>query len=427
MTVNELVQLKQEVNNTPPPLSPQISQLHISPTLKTLEIAHNLRELGHEVISWGLGENPLPRPACLTKRMIDFIEDKRYTSTSGFAGLAEKIAQKESIGPYKISKENVVIATGVKQVLFNLQMCFGGEILHVVPYWVSYSEQTTALGKKVKEIHTKQENRFKLTPEDLLEACRDTTPRLLIFNAPTNPTGLMYNREELKALASTIEALNLIVASDEIYLDCCYDTSPASIAEYLPNQTIRLRGLSKEYSCGGDRIGYATFPSTLSWFSNAMHTLGSSQYSCAPVVQQHALERVTEEGPELEKYKQQARLIFKLLGKRCAEKFREIGLHCETPEAAWYVWIDFTPYQKKLPVKTNTDLCTYILEKTGLLFVSGSSFGMPEDKLYLRGSFVDFNGQDAMSTVHDEYSSFSPWADRILNSIDTLGRFLRSL
>jgi len=414
-------------------VDPRVGKLKISPTLKTLEVACNLQAEGVNITRWGLGENPLPRPRCLTQAMLSNIEDKRYTSTQGYPGLSQVIASYISTKGYQIDEKNVVVAPGVKQLLFNLQMSFGGEIIHVVPYWVSYNEQTVALGKDVILIKTSQENKFKLTPNDL-SSLKGGSPRLLIFNNPTNPTGLVYSEEELQDLALYFKELGIIVASDEIYLGNSYVDSKRSIATFLPDATIRLRGLSKEYSCGGDRIGYASFPNSLSWLCEAMHNLGSSTYSCAPVVQQHALQRALEGGVEIDNYLKRSRLIFSTIGQKCAEEFRRLKIGCETPEAAWYIWLDFSFYKENFNVTSNDELVSLILKETGLIFVSGSSFGMEKESLIIRGSFVDFNGTEALLNAEaylsghlPEQEWLSPWSDSIFSSIERLGDWLLSL
>jgi aspartate aminotransferase len=375
-----------------------------SSTLVAAKIVRERRAQGLPVYNWGIGENPFDVPEHLVQAVKDAAHKAPYTSVQGIPGLAEEVAKVYSVGEYTVSAENVIIAPGLKQVLFDIQRAFGGEIIHIVPHWVSYPEQTELLGKKNLTIHTRKENAYKLQPEELRKACEHNpeVPKLIIFNHPTNPTGKAYTKEEIQELANVATSYPLIILADEVYLGNHFNGERYSIAEYAPNQTIRTSSLSKEFASGGYRVGWATFPNSLSALRKAVASIGSSSYSCAPVPQQYAALAAMQAFTEYEPTRRKMGYIFQQIGKRVYERFTACGLTTYEPDAAWYVFLDFSPFKEKLHARgihTSKELVTRLITEEGIVFVAGEAFGMPKEELVVRASFVDFNGRQAMQSL----------------------------
>jgi len=414
-------------------LDPIVYTIQESPTLYAQKIVKSRRQEGKEVFNWGLGASPFDLPNVIVQGLKDHAHHKFYSPVEGIPELRKIIAKRYSTPGYPLNLNQVIVANGLKQLLFDVQRAFGGEIIHVAPHWVSYPEQTCLLGKSAFVILTSKENEYKLTAEDIEAHCSKSPekPRMMIFNHPVNPTGCAYSREELQELAEVLRKYEILVFADEVYLGCHHRGEANSIAEFLPELTIRASSLSKEYAGGGYRLGWATFPSKLAPLQKAMVAIGSSSYSCAPVPQQYAAIVAMENGPEIQLFHAQMQQILDGLGRSCAEKFRELGLVCTEPEAAWYLFLDFEKYRsnlEQLGVRTGVDLANRLMNDTGIVFISGEAFGMPSGNLQVRAAYIDFSGQDAIDSFDGQINPLSQnWAYHLSKSFDVLQEWLENL
>ena len=420
-------------------VDPTITNKLESPVLKAAAIARERKAQGQPVYNWSIGASPFPPAPAAVEAIIQHANKAYYAPTGGIPEVAKAIASHYSTDNYPIEAKGVVIAPGMKQVILDLQRSFGGQIIHVAPYWVSYEQQATLVGKTAKTITTLQENGYKVVPSELDSLCEGSTetPHLLMLTNPGNPTGTRYTGEELAALAESCRRNNVIVFADEIYDGCCFDGEPTHMSTYLPEATISASGLSKTYALGGYRLGWAVFPKALSELRQAMVICGSNAYSCAPVPQQWVSYEVLSHPESTVAYQQHAHYIMAGLSQDCADRFRDMGLQAEDSNAAWYSWINFENHREALEargLKNSADLAEAILKETGVVLVAGEFFGMPKKQLLARTSLVDFSGADAMeATKEADFSQALPagssrqWAPEMHEGMDVLSAWIDTL
>jgi len=395
----------EEQGNFTVPIDPLVQTIATSATLEAQWFFANRIEAGLETFNWGLGASPFEVPPEIQQELSKHTDKHQYVTAHGIPELNRAIASHYSVDNYHIPEGNVLIATGLKQLIFDVQRAFGGEIIHVVPFWVSYQEQTKLLGKTPLQIFTNEVNDYKLMPEEIIEACKSDPlkPRLLIFNNPVNPTGAAYTENELTRLAWAIQQFNIIVFADEVYMGLEHDGhGGTTLASYLPQRVIRASSLSKKHSAGGWRLGWATFPAELTGLKNAMAAVGSSSYSCAPVPEQYAALPAFAETPAMEEYLALTNRVLGAVGDHYAGSFQKLGITLPDPEAAWYLWVNFEAHRELLlarGVTGSAQLTTTLLAEAGFLGVAGVNFGMPESDLHMRLSFVDFDGDAAVADL----------------------------
>ena len=411
-----------------------------SATLKSKTIQLEYEQSGKTVYNWGLGANPLPVPNIVHKALSKHADQKAYGLPGGLPELATLIAKRDTIkGYFEVSPKRVLVAPGLKQLIQDVQLAFTGPIIHVVPHWVSYREQAQILGRKTYQIETLSENQYKLTPEDI-QTLMKTYPsiaqqtKLVIFNNPTNPTGLVYSSHELQALAKAFKQYKCIIFSDEVYLGNVYDDKKQSIAQWLPKQTIRASSLSKEFGLGGYRLGWASFPEELKKLYEMMYAIGTSSYTCASLPIQHAAIAALSQHSEMIDFAKHSRKIFRTAAHFLYERLSEHHFMTSKPNAAWYFFIDFEHYRKQLQaldILSAEALGHHLLEKLGMVFVSGEPFGMPKHKFLLRASFVDFEPNAAMKWAReslDKMPTTPPaWLNKMIKSIELLAKYMKSL
>ncbi|MFQ5730126.1 MAG: pyridoxal phosphate-dependent aminotransferase [Waddliaceae bacterium] len=419
-------------------LDPDLRTIEESPTLGAQRIVSARREAGLPVYNWGLGASPFPLPEALVNALAENAYRKNYGQAEGILELRKAIASHYHSEAFPVT-ENDIIVHQLKDLLFLVQLVFEGEIIHVTPFWPSYKEQTNLLKKRPVVIQTKEENNFKLRPEDVTKLCRydSNKPRLLLFNNPVNPTGVAYTKEELQDLAIVFQKYQIIVVSDEVYRLVSHDMKELpSIINYHP-LSIAASSLSKGYHAGGWRLGWMAFSPPLGPIRELMTKIGSSTYSCAPIPQQHAAIMVFQNNEEIQDSLLRAQYLFGKIKEQCVSRIREIGLDCIDAQAAWYLLISFNNYKKplkRLGVEESQDLVKLLIEKTGIVFVAGEDFGLPKEELYVRAAFVDFSGKDALKSLESihtkelsEAQISMSWANSIFESLDVLGDWLKSL
>ena len=225
----------------------------------------NMKAQGIDVVGFGAGEPDFPTPDNIKEACIRALNENKtkYTAASGIIELKKAVCQrmKEDCGvDYQPSQ--VVIASGAKHIVYLTVRALvnpGDEVVIPAPYWVSYSEIVRMCGGIPVIAQTREEDEFKLTPQELDEAITDNT-KCVLFNSPSNPTGMMYTREELRALADVCIARDVYIIADEIYYKLVYDgrefVSVAALGEDVKERTILINGVSKSYAMTGWRIGY---------------------------------------------------------------------------------------------------------------------------------------------------------------------------
>ncbi len=365
-----------------------------SPTLAIEAKAKEMKAKGVKVISFGAGEPDFDTPAHIVEAAVRALRagKTKYTAVSGVEELKEAICKKlrEEQG-LEYSTEQIVVSAGAKQSLYNaIQVLVqeGDEVILPSPYWVSYLEQVKLAGANVKIVDTKEENGFKLMPDELSRAISERT-RLLILNSPNNPTGAVYTRSELEGLAEVLRVYSdLIVISDEIYEKLIYDgqkhISIASLHPELKERTVVINGVSKAYAMTGWRIGYAAAPLPV---AKAMSGLQShSTSNAASISQEASIEALN--GPQ----ESVAQMVLEFARRRdyMLERIHAIPeVTCIRPGGSFYLFPNVGSYfgkaYKGSPVNCASDLAKLLLEEAKVAVVPGIAFGNDN---YLRLSYA---------------------------------------
>jgi aspartate aminotransferase len=365
-----------------------------SPTLAIEAKAKEMRAKGVKVISFGAGEPDFDTPAHIVEAAVRALRagKTKYTPVSGVRELKEAICRKlkEEQGlEYKI--EQVVVSAGAKQSLYNAVQVLvqeGDEVILPSPYWVSYLEQVKLAGASAKIVDTKEENGFKLLPEELHGAISERT-RLLILNSPNNPTGAVYTESELKELAEVLRPYgDLMIISDEIYEKLIYDglrhVSIASLHPELKERTVVINGVSKAYAMTGWRIGYAAAPLPVALAMSDLQSHSTS--NAASVCQEASIEALN--GPQ----ESVAQMVLEFARRRdyMLKRLCSIpGVSCMKPGGAFYLFPNVRSYfgkaYKGRPVNCASDLAKILLEEAEVAVVPGIAFGNDN---YLRLSYA---------------------------------------
>ncbi|MCX7765794.1 MAG: pyridoxal phosphate-dependent aminotransferase, partial [Candidatus Sumerlaeia bacterium] len=305
----------------------------------------------------------------------------KYTPANGILELRQAVCEKlKRENNLEYTPDQVIISCGAKHVLYNAILALvddDDEVIIPAPYWLTYPEQVKAAGGKSIFIETSINNDFKITPRQLKQAITKNTVGL-ILNSPSNPTGAVYNREELQAIAEIAVEKKLFVISDEIYEHLIYDGekhySIASLGDEIKKLTIVVNGVSKTYSMTGWRIGYAAGPKPV---ITAMSNLQSHSTSNPTSFCQHAaIEALRGD----QSFIQMMLKAFDERRRYMVEKLNSIkGIKCRVPKGAFYVFPDVSAfYGKKLNgkvIKGSLDFADYLLEKAKVAVVPGVAFG----------------------------------------------------
>jgi aspartate aminotransferase len=375
-------------------LSQRAQNLKPSPTLALAAKAKELTAQGHKVISLSVGEPDWDTFQCAKRAAMAAIESgfSKYTPANGIPELRKAIAEQtqKEIG-INYSPEQVTVSTGGKFIIFSaLQTLLnpGDEVIIPAPYWVSYPTMVElAEGKPVIAVCDEKMG-FKITP-GLLESKITARTKLIILNSPSNPTGVMYSRQELGALAKVLERHpNVMVLSDDIYNRLVFADEVAPhllhMAPQLKERVLVVNGAAKTFSMTGWRVGWALGDSE--WIK-AMSNYQSQSVSCAASMAQMAVLKAIQEGePELKTALQELRRRRDFI----YGELREIkGIKLSAPDGAFYVWPDIRAFLGKKydgkVLKTSADFSQALLEDQKVVCVPGVEFGLDG---YLRISYV---------------------------------------
>lgn len=349
-------------------LSDKVKEMKPSGIRKFFDLAANTEG----VISLGVGEPDFQTPWLVRKKALDVLERKRmiYSANQGMAELRQEIAnyldRKYNL-KYNPVNEVIVTVGGSEAIDLAIRALVnpGDEVLIVEPCFVCYKPIVELMHGVAVAIPTKEENRFKLTPQELREHITDKT-KLLILPYPNNPTGGIMTREDLEAIAEVLRETNIMVLSDEIYSELTYGRKHCSIAEIegMWERTIYVSGFSKAFAMTGWRLGYLCAPQPL-----ASQMLKIHQYAimCAPTMSQYAaVVALTECDNEVKKMTDEYNVRRRIL----VEGFNRIGLTCFEPEGAFYVF----PCIKSTGM-TSEEFCERLLEEEKVAVVPGNAFG----------------------------------------------------
>lgn len=364
-----------------------------SVTLEITAKAKAMKENGINVISFSVGEPDFNTPKNIQDEGIRAITEglTKYTPTSGIAELKKAICKKlRDDNNLDYSPNNIIISNGGKHSIYNAFMAVlnpGDEVLIGVPYWVSYPELVKIAGGVPVFIETEESNDFKYTVKDL-EAAKTDRTKVLILNSPSNPTGSIYNEEEINDIAKWAINNNVFVLSDELYEKLIYGDekhiSIASLNKEIHNLTITINGMSKAYAMTGWRIGYAAaHEDIIKIMGNVQSHTTSNPSSIAQYASVAGLEGDQSSLEEMKMQFNKRRLYM-------VDKINSIeGLSCRTPKGAFYIMVNISRLKGRtiqgIKIDSSLDVANLLLEKGRVAVVPGIAFG---DDNYIRLSYA---------------------------------------
>ncbi len=390
-----------------PKLSDRVNEMATSATLAMAAKARSLKEEGVSIIGLSLGEPDFTIPEFVKEAAIQAIKDDyhSYSPVDGYAELKKAIIHKfKRDNNLTYAADQIVVSTGAKQSLANLAQVLlnpGDEVILPAPYWVSYADIAKVAGGVPVEIKTSIETDFKITPEDLRKAITPKT-KMMIYSSPCNPSGSVYSKEELRALADVLlDYPQIIVVSDEIYEHINFSGRHFSMAEFedMYERTVTVNGVSKAFSMTGWRIGYIGGPSYIARACNKMQGQVTSGANC---IAQIATVKALETPPSaiqymVDAFKERRSLILSLLG--------DIpGFKTNVPEGAFYVFPDISYYIGKTlkgqRINSAGDFALFLLEHAGVATVTGEAFGDP-DCIRISYAASESDIKEAMKRIKD--------------------------
>ena len=386
-----------------PVINDQISTLKESATLFINQRAIKLRSEGQNICHLGFGESPFPVPEPMQIALRENAHRKQYISGYGLPELRKAVAGlfNNKFG-YNYSFENIFIGPGSKELIFQLVYLLEGPLMVPAPSWVSYGPQAKIRSKTFITIPTDRKNCYRLQAEELEKTCsRQKSPqKLLILNNPNNPTGSVHSPDELQDLAEVCRKHGVIVISDEIYALTNFGDQPFSgIANFYAEGTITTSGISKAYSAGGWRLGFAMIPNELAEIAPPLSAFVSETFSCVSSPVQYGALPGFENYESVRNHVERCRDIHGAAGHFLHQRFTEIGLNCPEPQGAFYLFPDFENFSDILysrGINTSEELSKRLLEDTGVALLPGSDFYMPDDFLGVRVASVDYDGAQVL-------------------------------
>ncbi len=367
-------------------LSKNLLRIKQSPTMEITARAQELKSNGSNIISLSVGEPDFDTPQNIKEAGILAINQgkTKYTAVGGMPELKEAICNKfKKDNNLNYSKEQIIVSTGGKQVLFNALLATlnpEDEVIIPAPYWVSYPDMIKLSGGEPVFVEAKLSNGYKLTSNELEDAITPKT-KWLIFNSPSNPTGAGYSWDELKKLTDVlIKYPNIWIMSDDMYEHLAYDDfnfcTPAQVEPRLFNRTLTTNGVSKGHAMTGWRIGYAAGPVAL---IDAMHKIQSQSTSNPNTIAQWAaLEALNGN----QNYLIENKNIFQERRDIVFDFLNSIeGIECPKPQGAFYIYASISKLigkrtTKNIQIINDEDFATELLNTEGVAVVFGSAFGL---------------------------------------------------
>lgn len=365
-------------------LAKRLDRMSESATLKMSRLGRELRAKGLDIIDLSIGEPDFVTPEHIRDAAKKAIDEgyTHYTPVAGYQELRKAISEKlKRDNQLDYAPEQIVTSTGAKHSLVNVIMCVvdpGDEVIIPTPYWVTYSEQVKFVQGEVVTIRSSRENHYKITPEQL-EAAITPRTKLFMFSSPCNPSGAVYSKEELAALAEVFRKHpRIVILSDEIYEYINYVGAHQSIArfDFLKDRVVVVNGLSKGYAMTGWRLGYIAAPLEL---AKAVEKIqGQFTSGTCSITQRAAIHALlSDPGPShdmVREFEKRKNFIVKAVS--------DIpGVEVDVPDGAFYIFPDVSSFFGKKAdgkvIENADDLCMYLLEKGLVSTVTGSAFGEP--------------------------------------------------
>jgi len=364
-------------------LAKRVSSLTPSSTLAITAKAKELKVAGHDVIGLGAGEPDFNTPQHIIDAAVEAMNEghTKYTPSGGLAGLKQVIIKKfQEDQNLSYEPSEIIVCVGAKHALYTLFQVIldeGDEVIIPTPYWVSYPEQVKLAGGVPVYVEGLEENEFKITPEQLKSVVTERT-KAVIINSPSNPTGMIYTKQELEELGKVCLEHDILIVSDEIYEKLVYGNhkhvSIAEISLELKKQTVIINGVSKSHSMTGWRIGYAAGDKEI---IRAMTDLASHSTSNPTSIAQYATIAAysgsQDAVEEMRKaFEERLNIIY--------EKLIQIpGFTCVKPQGAFYLFPNAKEAATLAGYNNVDELVEALLEEAKVALVPGSGFGAPNN------------------------------------------------
>ena len=374
-------------------LSKLAQNVQASTTLAIDALAKQMKADGIDVVGFGAGEPDFNTPEHIKQAAIDAIHDDftKYTPSSGILPLKEAVCKRmeEDCGLH-YEPSQVVVASGAKHNVYIALRALidpGDEVILPAPYWVSYLEMIKMVGAQPVVVTAGETANFKITAEQLEAAITDKT-KCMILNNPSNPTGMVYSREELEAIAAVCVKHGIYVIADEIYYGLLYDgvqfTSFPSLSDEIKNLTILINGVSKSYAMTGWRVGFACANNTIAKVMS--NFLSHSTGAPSSISQKAAVAALDGPQGEVETMRQ----AFEKRRNYIVERINAIDdVSCIKPEGAFYVMMSIEKLIGRTIhgqlIENSDDFCSAFLQHGLVATVPGSGFGAPN---YVRWSYA---------------------------------------
>lgn len=376
-------------------ISNRVSSMAQSETLAMTQIARELKEAGKDVISLSIGEPDFNTPEEVKEAAKQAIDENwtHYPPVPGYPELKKAICAKfKRDNNLDYTPDQIIVSTGAKQSIYQVIMALvdpGEEVIIPAPFWVTYKAIVQLAEGKSVYIQTQIENDFKVTPEQLRAAITPKT-KMMIFSSPSNPTGMLYSREELKALAEVLrEYPDIIVVADEIYEHINFEGKHESMAQFdwMKDRTVTVNGVAKGFAMTGWRIGFIAAPVAI---AKACNKLQGQVTSATCSIAQRATIKAMEMDPTTSEDIINMRNVFMKRRDMVYELLQQIpGFKVRLPKGAFYFFPEISSlYGKHVPVdsvfaskynktviENSTDFCMYILYDANVALVMGIAFG----------------------------------------------------
>ncbi len=370
-------------------LAKRVSALTPSTTLAITAKAKEMKQSGIDVIGLGAGEPDFNTPQSIIEAAYASMKNglTKYTPSGGLPELKQAIIKKlKKDQGLTYQPTEVIVTVGAKHALYTLFQVLlndGDEVIIPTPFWVSYPEQVKLAGGETIFIEGKESNSFKVTPEQLEQAITKKT-KAFILNSPSNPTGMIYTKDELAALGEVCLSHGILIVSDEIYEKLVYGgnkhVSIAEVNEPLKEQTIIINGVSKSHSMTGWRIGYAVGNTSI---IKAMTDLASHSTSNPTTTSQFAAIEAYEGSQE----------TVEMMNRSFSDRLNNVydrlnqipGFRCLKPQGAFYLFPNVTEAAKITGYDNVDDFAKALLEEAKVAVIPGSGFGAPA---YIRLSYA---------------------------------------
>ena len=403
-----------------------IKNLKPSSTLRMNEISNKLESKGKKIYRFGFGQSPFQVPDDVVNELKNNAHQNKYLSMQGLNELRTAIS-KYSSNKYSqnYKPENIIVGPGTKELMFLLQLLFDGDILLPAPSWVSYAPQALLSRNRTHWIVTKSENNWFPTGEEIEKVIlKDRKKNYLLFlNSPNNPSGQICNN--LKEISIIAKKYNILILSDEIYSELSFYENFQSISQFYPEKTIISTGLSKWCGAGGWRLGHFIIPEALKELRDSLKILASETFSSVSAPIQYAA--IAAYSNNHDEYINNSRSILKVVGEYVYNNLKSNKINMNKPQGGFYLMPEFLI--KKF--STSQDMCSDILEKTGVALLPGSDFGFSKERMIVRLSFTDFNGQEFMNYIKKnnklDTSLISKFAPKIVEGTNKLKLWSESL